>query len=588
MGRQQVSKVEQVKASGDFLRGTLAEELDNGDSRFAADSTQLLKFHGVYQQDDRDIRKERAKRGLGPDYICMVRASIPGGRLSAEQYLVMDGLADEVGNGTLRITTRQGIQYHFARKGDLRTLIGTLNANLITTLAACGDVVRNLMCCPAPLADRERAELQRVTQELSRHLKPATRAYWQLWVDGERAVSAVAAPDEDGEVEPLYGPTYLPRKFKVGLAFPGDNCVDVYTHDIGLVPRISGAGDVESFTILVGGGLGMTHNKPSTYPRLGDPLCMTTPDEVLEAVKAIIGIQRDHGDRSDRKHARLKYLVAEWGVERFKAELEQRLGRRLAPPDPELLTWERTDDHLGWHVQQDGLWFLGVRIPSGRIEDGPVRLRTGLRRIVERFRPGIRFTPRQDVLLCGIRESDRLAVEAELRAHRIPLVGELSPVARHALACPALPTCGLALAEAERVSSALVDRLQAELESLGLAQEAIHVRMTGCPNGCARPYSSEIGLVGRGHDKYTVFLGGDAHGTRLNAPYADHVALGEVVDVLRPVLSAYRAEGLARETFGDYCHRVGVAALRERFATPKTDRRGQAPSRREARQTVRA
>ncbi|MDP8970984.1 MAG: NADPH-dependent assimilatory sulfite reductase hemoprotein subunit [Actinomycetota bacterium] len=588
MGRQQVSKVEQVKASGDYLRGTLAEELDNGDSHFGADSTQLLKFHGVYQQDDRDIRKERAKRGLGPDYICMVRASIPGGRLGAEQYLVMDRLADEVGNGSLRITTRQGIQYHFARKGDLRTLIGTLNANLVTTLAACGDVVRNLMCCPAPLADREDADLQRVTQELSRHLKPATPAYWQLWVDGERAVSAVAPPDDDGEVEPLYGPTYLPRKFKIGLAFPGDNCVDVYTHDIGVVPRISADGGVESFTILVGGGLGMTHNKPSTYPRLGDPLCAVPPAELLDTVKAIIGIQRDHGDRSDRKHARLKYLVAEWGVQRFKAELDQRLGRRPAPPDLGVLTWERTDDHLGWHPQQDGLWFLGVRIPSGRVEDGPVHLRTGLRRVVERFRPDIRFTPRQDVLLCGIREADRLAVEAELRAHHIPLVEDVSPLARHALACPALPTCGLALAEAERVFPAVVERLQAELESLGLAEKAIHLRMTGCPNGCARPYSSEIGLVGRGHDKYTVFLGGDANGTRLNLLYADHVALDEVVDLLRPVLGAYRAEGQDQETFGDYCQRVGVEALRERFPTPKADRRDRGPSRRAARQTVRA
>ncbi|HWB71879.1 MAG TPA: NADPH-dependent assimilatory sulfite reductase hemoprotein subunit [Egibacteraceae bacterium] len=585
MGDQQVSKVERIKAAGDLLRGTLAEELDNGEDRFGGDSTQLLKFHGIYQQDDRDVRKERAKRGLGPDHSCMVRASIPGGRLSAEQYLVMDRLADDVGNGTLRVTTRQGIQYHFTRKGDLRTLIGTLNANLVTTLAACGDVVRNLMCCPAPLADRERADLQHLTRQLSRHLKPATPAYWQLWVDGERAASAVAPPDQEGEVEPLYGPTYLPRKFKVGLAYPGDNCVDVYTHDIGIVPRIA-RDQVESFTILVGGGLGMTHNKPSTYPRLGDPLCVVPPAELLDTVKAIIGIQRDHGDRRDRKHARLKYLVAEWGLQRFKAELEQRLGRPVEPADPGALDWERTDDHLGWHPQQDGRWFLGVRIQNGRVEDGQVRLRAGLRRIVERFRPEIRFTPRQDVLLCGIREGDRPAVEAELRAHRIPLVTELAPVARHALACPALPTCGLALAEAERVFPAVVDRLQTELESLGLAEEAIHVRMTGCPNGCARPYSTEIGLVGRGHDKYTVFLGGDAHGTRLNAPYADHVALDDVVDLLRPLLAAYRHERRDRETFGDYCHRVGAERLRQRFAVTTTDRRDHERSRREGRQSV--
>jgi sulfite reductase (ferredoxin) len=557
---QDRSAAEQLKAASNGLLGPIAEELRTDAEKFSGDAASLLKFHGVYQQDDRDVRRERGQLGLDRDYLCMVRAGIPGGVLSAEQYLVMDRLADTVGNGTLRVTTRQGLQYHFTRKGDLAELIGTLNKHLVTTLAACGDVVRNVMCCPAPPANAAQAAVQRDALLLSEKLKPQTSAYWQLWVDGERAVSS---EEPKGDVDPLYGETYLPRKFKIAFAFPGDNCVDLYTNDVGIVPTIRGD-KVTAYTLVVGGGLGMTHNNAATYPRLATPLGSVAPERLLDAVKAIVTVHRDHGDRTDRKHARLKYVVEEWGIEAFRLEVEQRLGWTLS--EPAELRWDATDDHLGWRRQADGNWTYGVRIGSGRIEDNGVPLRTALRGIVERFGTGIRFTARQDALLTDIAPADRDAVIGVLTEHGVALVDDIAPVERHALACPALPTCGLALAEAERALPDLLGSVRFQLATLGLGAEAVHIRMTGCPNGCARPYSTEVGIVGRGKDHYTVFLGGNAEGTRLNETYADRVPVAKVAEVLAPVLAAFEDERGEGEVFGDYCHRIGVEALRERFA----------------------
>jgi sulfite reductase (ferredoxin) len=563
------SAAEQLKASSNGLLGSIADELRSDEPKFSGGASSLLKFHGIYQQDDRDVRRERGRQGLDRDYLCMVRAGVPGGVLTAEQYLVMDRLADEVGNGSLRVTTRQGLQYHFARKGDLPGLIGTLNQHLVTTLAACGDVVRNVMCCPAPPANAAEAEVQADAVALSKALKPSTSAYWQLWVDGERAVSA---HEPERPADPLYGPTYLPRKFKVAFAFPGDNCVDLYTNDIGIVPTIRG-NKVTAYTLVVGGGLGMTHNNPDTYPRLATPLGAVEPAQLVDAVEAIVTVHRDHGDREDRKHARLKYVVEEWGIEAFRLEVEQRLGWTLAPPAE--LRWDATDDHLGWRRQLDGRWTYGVRIASGRISDNGVPVRTALRTALGHFGSGIRFTPRQDVLLTDIARADRDALLELLRSFDIALVDDIAPVERHALACPALPTCGLALAEAERALPDLLGSLRFELATLGLGGEAVHVRMTGCPNGCARPYSTEIGIVGRGKDHYTIYLGGNAEGTRLNEEYADRVPVAEVPQVLAPVLAAYEGEKGDGETFGDFCHRVGVAQLRERFApAPPRARKG--------------
>jgi sulfite reductase (ferredoxin) len=564
-----VADVETLKTESSYLLGDLAEQLSEASDAFSKDAAQLLKFHGSYQQDDRDVRKERAAAGLGKAVSMMIRAAIPGGVLTAEQYLACDALADEVSNGTLRITTRQGLQWHAVGKHDLTQLIRTLNDHLLTTLAACGDVARNVCACPAPLPGRD--DLLPHAERLAVAVRPRTSSYWDLWLDGERRVSAVPdhaeVPGHSGDAtEPLYGPTYLPRKFKVGFAHAGDNCVDVYTHDVGLVPVRDDAGVIDRFVVLIGGGLGMTHNKPATYPRLASPFATVSADELVPTVEAIITVQRDHGDRDDRKHARLKYLVEERGVDWFRGEVEARLGRTLDPPED--LLWDRTDDHLGWHAQDDGeaSWFLGVPVPSGRVQDTTeVQLRSAVRDLVRDLGLGVRFTARQDLLLTDVPASRRAEVETRLRAAGVPLVEDIAPVTRHALACPALPTCGLALAEAERVLPSVTDRLAGALDELGVGDEPLHLRVTGCPNGCSRPYSTEVGVVGRGKDHYTVHLGGDAEGTRLNEVYADRVHLDDLTPLLTPLLTAWREEREHGESFGGWCDRLGPRTLHERF-----------------------
>ncbi|MDP9387923.1 MAG: NADPH-dependent assimilatory sulfite reductase hemoprotein subunit [Actinomycetota bacterium] len=554
--RPALSGVERVKEASLGLRGNLAEELAADTERFSPDSTVVLKFHGIYQQDDRDVRTERKRQGLDVDTICMVRVAIPGGVLTAEQYLAMDELCEAVGNATLRITTRQGLQYHFVRKGDLERLIATLNRHLVTTLAACGDVVRNTMCCPAPLPDRGRAAVQDYARRVATRFRPKTDAYWQLWVGGERAVSAEVAGHD-----PLYGTTYLPRKFKIGFAFPGDNCVDVYTNDLGVVPLLDDDGAVRAFTVLVGGGMGKNHTDPTTFPRLADPLATVAPHELLEVIEAVIVVQRDNGNRADRDHARLKYLVHNWGLPRFRAEVERRLGRALPPAEPIVL--EASDDHLGWHPQGDGRWFLGVKVENGRIADtDAVRVRAALRAVVERFRPGVRLTPREDLLLTDVADADRAEVDAVLAAHGVVPAERWAPVKRNSFACPALPTCGLALTESERALPGVLDELHAELVALGLGDLDAHVRMTGCPNGCARPYTAEIGFVGRGKRSYDIHIGGEPVGVRLNAVFAENVPRDELVAVLRPLLAHYNAQRRDGERLGDFCHRTGVAELR--------------------------
>ena len=561
------SKAEAIKAQSDHLRGTLAEDLASDAAAFSADNQVLLKFHGVYQQDNRDARAERTRAKAELDYVCMVRAAVPGGVLTADQYLAMDDLADEVGDASLRVTTRQGMQWHFVRKGGLRPLLGALNEKLVTTLGACGDLVRNVVCCPAPLGGREASEVQAYARALAKRLRPRTQAYYELWVDGDKAVSAPVGDDE-----PLYGATYLPRKFKIALAWPGDNCVDVYAHDVGVVPRLDADGRLESFTLLVGGGMGKTHNDESTYPRLADPLVQVAPQELVDVVEEIVRIHRDHGNRSERDHARLKYLVDAWGLPRFRAELEARLGRPLADPAP--LAWETADDHLGWHRAEDGSWFLGVGMRSGRIADREGQaLRSALREVVERFRPGVRLTARQDVLLTGLADADRGEVGRILADAGVSSAEDTPGLERAAVACVALPTCGLALTDAERALPTVLAQLRTELDGMGLGDLAPHVRVTGCPNGCARPYTAEVGVVGRGKKSYDVHLGGDVVGTRLNEVFAENVPRDQIGAVLRPVLAHYREARRDGEGFGDFCAREGVAWLRARFGNESWARR---------------
>ncbi len=563
------SAAESIKASSQFLRGPLREELGKPSSEFSKPATTVLKFHGIYQQDDRDLRKTGVKH-----HTAMVRVGVPGGVLTPDQYLAMDRLADEIADGSLRITTRQDIQFHYVPKQDLRTLIQTLNGQFLSTLAACGDVVRNVVCCPAPFTSGERTELENYVRLLSRSLKPRSQAYYEVWMDGERAVSAEeaeeTAPDVDPwKVEPLYGAVYLPRKFKIGFAYPGDNTTDVYSNDVGIVPHYED-GELTGFTILAGGGMGQSAGVKASHPRLADPVCSvgTDPQELLEVVTAIVTIHRDFGNRSNRKLARLKYVMDEWGVAKFQAELNARVGRTLAPP--RRLSWKRANDYLGWHKQgidANGrpVWFVGVRVISGRVKDftGSHRIKTGLRRIVERFRPGVRLTSQQNLYLSGIADRDKAAISALLREHGIVEPEGLPPILRHAMACPALPTCGLAITESERIMPDVVQDIQAEFDAVGLRQQEVHLRTTGCPNGCARPYTAEIGIVGASVDMYTVYLGGSPLGTRLGSVFAQNVKRREVPVRLRPVIQLYAESGEEGEAFGDFCHRLGIETLQQ-------------------------
>lgn len=566
------SKVEGAKSASRQLRSTIADELRNGAATFTHDAALTLKFHGTYSQDDRDSRRERRAAGLDPDAFHMVRTGIPAGILTAEQYLALDALADRVGNGTLRVTTRQDVQFHRVYKADLHELIHTLNRHLVTTLAACGDVVRNTTACPAPLPGGARTELARWAQRVSQHFKPRTRGYADIWIDGEHAATGVADVGGTPDEEPLYGRTYLPRKFKIGFSAPGDNCTDVLINDLAVVPVVEGDA-IRAFTVCIGGGQGKTHNKPETYPRLATPLTTVPPDELIDVIDAVIRLHRDHGDRDDRNHARLKYVVDDLGDDRVRAIVAANLGvERLRDPEPVVL--DHADDHLGWHDQGDGRWFLGVKVLNGRIADaGPERVRSGLRAVVAEVGASVRFTAREDVLLCDVPDAVRARVDDILAGHGVRPAERWAPVARSSFACPALPTCGLALAESERALPAVLDELQLLLVDLGLAELDVHVRMTGCPNGCARPYTTEVAFVGRGKDRYDVHLGGEQVGVRLNEVFCENVPRGALVEVLAPVLERYAADRAPGQGFGDWCHRIGVGRLRAELGTEEWVRR---------------
>ena len=555
------SAAEQAKIAARYLRGTISEELANTGAEFSKPAISVLKFHGIYQQDDRDLRKLGDKQ-----FSDMVRVGVPGGILTPEQYLTLNRLAD-IGDGTLRITTRQDIQYHYVPKLRLRELINGLNKSYLSTLAACGDVVRNVVSCPAPFENDQRHELQPVVGFISRSLKPKTTAYCEIWVDGEQVSAVETGQDED--VEPLYGATYLPRKFKIGFAFPGDNTTDVYANDIGIVPQYE-FNKLSGFTILAGGGMGQSAGVKASHPRLASPICSIGPssEELLRICSAIVTIHRDFGNRSNRKLARLKYVLDEWGVEKFKNELETRVGRELAAPVE--LTWNRSEDYLGWHRQGlDGegetLWFVGVRVISGRVKDfdSQRRIRSGLALIVERFQLEVRLTSQQNLYLCGIREENRSAITALLREHGIVEPESLPPVLRRAMACPALPTCGQAITESERAMPGIVAEVQKHLDEAGLGGEEIQLRTSGCPNGCSRPYTAEIGIVGASVNMYTIYLGASPLGTRLGKVFAQNIKGERISTTLRPVIDRYKEYRKAGERFGDFCDRIGVDQLRE-------------------------
>jgi sulfite reductase (ferredoxin) len=545
-------KVEAVKRESQALRGTIGETLVGGADHFANGDEQLVKFHGLYQGYDRDSATELKQKGQSKAHQFMVRAKIPAGQLTGAQYLALDDIADRHGGGNLRITTRQGIQYHGLIKGDLKPAIAAINAAMLTTLAACGDVVRNVTATPAPIADAVHRTLQAEAKRLSDALAPRTRAYHEIWIDGE-----AAGADES---DPLYGEAYLPRKFKIGLAAPEDNSIDVLTNDLALIALFSGE-TLAGYNVAIGGGLGMTHNKPKTYPRLATPVVFVPPEDLLDVTRAVIEVQRDHGDRADRKHARLKYLVDEKGLPWFKAALEARLGRALE--SPRVMPRFRVLDHMGWHAQGDGRFYLGLPVANGRIKDTETtKLRTALRTIfatVKDARPIL--MPTQDILIADLSIDDRETVDAILKAHGVGLPLDLTPIARWAMACPALPTCGLALNEAERIRVPLIDEIEQALARHGLKYERISVRITGCPNGCARPYAGDIGLVGRTPDSYAIYLGGDFEGTRLNRLVFERVKLTDIAATLEPIFAHFAGTRHPGESFGDFCHRHDNATL---------------------------
>jgi sulfite reductase (ferredoxin) len=544
-----LSKAEAVKQQSRQLRGTLARGLADAAAPFDNAGYSLLKFHGVYQGYDRDSATARKQRGDDKLWQFMVRIRIPGGRLTAPQYLALDDLADRYANGSLRITTRQSIQFHGVVKPGLKATIAEINAALLTTLAACGDVVRTVTTVPAPIRDAMHERLDDDARRLSSHLLPQTGAYHEIWLDGEKVAVQEEAPD------PLYGERYLPRKFKVGLAAPEDNTIDVLTNDLAIVALFAGE-RLLGYNFLLGGGHGMTHNKPETYPRLATPVAFIEPDDLLEAAAAVVRLHRDWGDRSNRRHARLKYVIAERGEDWARARLSEDLGKELAPcrPMPDF----HVPDHLGWHEQGDGRFYLGLPVASGRIvDDAGSRLRTALREIVGRFGADPILMPSQDIILANIAPTDRPAITAVLRGHGVRLADDLLPVERWALACPALPTCGLALTEAERVRNDIVAAIAERLRRWGLERERLSVRITGCPNGCARPYSGDIGIVGRVPGFYSLYVGGDFEGTRLNTAIAERLDIAGIAETLDPLFARFAEARRDGEGFGDFCHRIG-------------------------------
>jgi sulfite reductase (ferredoxin) len=566
---QKLSPVETIKSKSNYLRGDIPQEFVDGTDHFGKDSIQLLKFHGTYQQDDRDERANLRAAGAGKGekaYSFMVRTKVPGGKLTSEQLLAELDLCDEIGNTTLRITSRQGLQLHGVLKSNLRRTIHRINEVQLSTLAACGDVERNVMCCPAPHhQDPVHQQMQDLADRLAEHLAPRTRAYHEIWLkDPDSGEEQLVAGGMNGhtnghEVEPIYGPTYLPRKFKTAIGLPGDNCVDLYANDLGLM-AICENFTIVGYNVLVGGSFGVTPSAHKTFPAVAKRMAFCTPEQVVDVATAVIKVQRDYGNRADRKVARLKYLLHDRGLEWFKQKVEEYLGYQL--PEPRSDDVWGFDDHMGWREQGDGRWFYGLNIENGRIKDeGDLRLKSALREICRRFRPGIRLTSHQSLLFTDIAPENRSAVEDILRSHGVKLTHEISNARRWSMACVAWPTCGLSITESERALPGMIDQIEVELARLGLSSETFTIRMTGCPNGCARPYNSDIGLVGKAANKYTIFVGGRLLGDRLNFIYKDMVPTEEVVPTLVPVLTYFKQDRLPGETLGDFCHRKGAADL---------------------------
>ncbi len=545
---QKLSRNESLKEANPTLAGTIAQTLSDPTlDRFSDDDVQFLKSHGIYQQDDRDLRK------AGKKYMMMVRGRIPGGVMTPKQWCVFDDLSARHGNNTLRITTRQSIQFHGVLKSGLRTVVLGINESLLSTLAACGDNNRNVMAPPAPAYTRARAEVFEDCQRVADALRPRTKAYHAIWLEGVQLDLNDSANKEF--VDPLYGKTYLPRKFKVAFAIPPVNDIDVLTNCLGFIAIVEND-KLAGYNVAVGGGMGRSHGNEATYPRLGDVLGFIKPEDVVEVAKAVLTIHRDFGDRVERKHARLKYVIAERGAEWARLEVEQRSGVKLQPAREFKFT--TSGDLYGWHKAVDGSWFLTLFVETGRVKDtAGYRLKTALRQAAERFgNIELHLSPNQNVILTSVAEADKAPLTALLAEHGVKTENQASVLHAASLGCPALPTCGLALAESERMLPGLVDRIEALCAEVGLEGQEIIIRSTGCPNGCARPYMAEIAFVGKAPGRYQIWLGGDATGTRLNRIWKELVKDTDIINELRPVFGRYAKERSEGERFGDWCQRV--------------------------------
>ncbi|MGB3514293.1 MAG: sulfite reductase, ferredoxin dependent [Microcoleaceae cyanobacterium] len=566
------SKLEGIKERSNLLREPLATQLLEDTTHFSEEAIQILKFHGSYQQDNRDNRV----KGQEKDYQMMLRTRNPGGFIPPQLYLTLNSLSDEYGNSTLRVTTRQGFQLHGVLKKNLKTVISSIIKNMGSTLGACGDINRNVMSPPAPYKNRPEYQYAKdYANKIADLLTPQTGAYYEIWLDGEKVISAEEDPEvkaarqrnANGTIfanseEPIYGTHYMPRKFKCAVTVPGDNSIDLYTQDVSLVVITNEAGELAGFNVIAGGGLGRTHRKEETFPCLAQEIGYVAKEDIYDLIKAIVATQRDYGDRSNRRHARMKYLIHDWGVEKFKAKVEEYFGKSLAP-FKSLPEWKYLD-FLGWHQQGDGKLFLGISVENGRIKDeGPFQLKTALLKIIQQFQLPMLLTANHNIILYEIEPSQQRAIEEILIQHGIKKEKDIDPLVRYGMACPAFPTCGLAITESERALPGIMGQIRLLLDKVGLAQEHFVIRMTGCPNGCARPYMAELGFVGSAPESYQIWLGGSPNQTRLAKTYTDQLHINKLEAELEAIFVYFKQQRQPDESFGDFCNRVGIEAIRQ-------------------------
>ena len=549
----ELSRNERIKEASDYLRGTLADGLrEEITGAIIEDDAQLVKFHGMYLQDDRDLRPERTRKKMEKAFAFMIRVRIPGGVLTPQQWLALDKVARDYGNGTMRLTTRQTVQLHGVIKSNLKATLKAIDTVLLNSIAACGDINRNVMCNVLPEQSRAHAAAIALARSISDHLLPHTPAYREIWLDGERI-----AGGEGEAVEPIYGKTYLPRKFKVVVAVPPSNDVDIFAHDLGYIAITDAAGNIAGWNVTVGGGMGMTHGEPDTYPRIAEVMGFCRTEDAVKVSEAVVTVQRDWGDRKNRKHARLKYTIEDRGLDAFRAEVEKRSGVKLAPTKPYIFT--STGDRYGWTEGADGRGHLTLYVQNGRVHDVPgAAQQSALRTIAQMHDGDFRITPNQNLIISNVPTEKQ--AEIERIAREAGLLAPWSGLRRNSMACVALPTCGLALAESERYLPELLDALDQKLAAHGLSADDIVIRMTGCPNGCARPYLAEIGLVGKGPGRYNLYLGAAFDGSRMNKLYAEDLDHVGIVAALDPLFAAYAKERQKGERFGDFTVRAGFVA----------------------------